>query len=220
MINDDSNDGSNSSDGASGNDNWSDDLDRIPDLASVSEVADNLAASEKKAFEDKPRGEPADDPLVIRIRLIVGAIGFLMFCAAAALSNGGHSARKDDSGGEPLVTDSSGLSLVQDLVCGLGIELLASVLMVVFYHWLQKNGDSPFELPKWIPVNFHWLVWPVARPFRLVLSASVLFCTFPLLMKDNFYSSAFESFGIEIFGAIIIATLLEDVTNLVSQTEP
>lgn len=129
-------------------------------------------------------------PVVKAILVVVGAIGFLLLCMGVSM----HKSK------EPLTSQGQ---LVENLVLGLGVELSASVLMLVFLiFWLE-------------PKDAHQKVWAILG----VASVGLLFCAVPLFFYASFWADLFTSFGVEIFGATIAFAVLDNVVDFISKTQ-
>jgi hypothetical protein len=179
---------------------WKEQLDRM----SVPETPDDTADSDTKNELNDVR----QHPVVATIMIVVGSIGTLLILASSALC--WYVAAVERALGEPQNSSSEtgaaavkaleGLGQVQDLFCGLGIELFASAAMLFFFVHLSNSRK---QAPKTNTLLY------------CVVAIGIACCVLPLMFSVTFVSSTFESLGIEVMGAIIVFALLDNVLELI-----
>lgn len=173
-------------------------LDRMSVPVEPNDTADSDTKNELK--------DVRQHPVVATIMMVVGSIGLLLILASSALcwyiAKVAKSLSKPE--GDSSLPDTAealeSLGQVQDLFCGLGIELFASAAMLFFFVHLSNSR-------KQAPKTNRLLYW--------IVVIGMAFCVVPLMFSVTFVSSTIESLGIEVMGAIIVFALLDNVLELI-----
>ena len=168
-------------------------------------------------------------PVIETITKVVLSIGLLLIAASSAMCwyistiEDGVGSLSDNTTGSMLAGSIENLTQVQELFCGLGVELFASAMMLRFFLFLSKRCKSESDHIENVTHSrrFSFLKFPFLKD-RLFwgLTGGILLCVFPLWMPPWFFFSTVESIGIEVMGALIIFALLDNVQDLLKGDNP
>ena len=154
---------------------------------------DILAVEESRDYAT----EAADHPAITMILMIIGAVGILLICAGIALDISRPAESDKDA-----VSSVGNAGLVEDLILGIGIELCASALMLhVFTRVIRKT-----------PYRMRWIFFTACA--GLALTILPLFCGRPA-----WHWAIAIAAGVEIFGAVVIFVLLDNVTAAIAEAK-